>query len=97
MKLILCLDCGTNDEKLVAAALATNIKTIIIDHHEQMTINRSIALINPKKKNDKSNLNYLATVGLVFLFILALDKFLENKRFFNTNKCKPNIKKYLIL
>ena len=39
----------------------------------------------------------MATVGLVFLFILALDKFLENKRFFNTNKSKPNIKKYLDL
>ncbi len=97
VKLILCLDCGTNDDKCVAAALATGIKTIIIDHHEQKSNNRSIALINPKKKNDISNLNYLATVGLVFLFILALDKFLENKRFFNTNKSKPNIKKYLDL
>ena len=97
VKLILCLDCGTNDEKCVAAASATDIKTIIIDHHEQKSNNRSVALINPKKKNDKSNLNYLATVGLVFLFILALDKFLENKRFFNTNRSKPNIKKYLDL
>ena len=41
---------------------------IVIDHHEQKQINLPHALINPKKNNDNSKLNYMATAGLVFCF-----------------------------
>ena len=44
------------------------IKIIIIDHHEQKQENFPIALINPKKNQDNSELNYMATAGLVFYF-----------------------------
>ena len=72
------------------------LKVVIIDHHEQNIASYSDALINPKKNIDESGLNYLATVGLSFLFVVALNSSLENKNYFNKN-VKPNIKKYLDL
>ena len=44
--------------------------------------NNALALINPKKNNDNSELNYMATVGLVFLFLIALNSKLKKIIFF---------------
>ena len=73
------------------------IKVIIIDHHEQKTQNKSLALINPKKSEDKSGLDYLATVGLSFLFIIALNRSLKKNFYFNESLIEPKLKKYLDL
>ena len=35
INLIVCLDCGTNDTKIVNYAKSIGLKIIIIDHHEQ--------------------------------------------------------------
>ena len=95
--LVLCLDCGTNDTKTVSKAHSIGIKVIIIDHHEQKEKDDIAVLINPKKKSDKSGLNYLATVGLVFLFVIALNRKLRESSFFNLKNKEPNIQKYLDL
>ncbi len=97
VSLIICLDCGTNDTDIVNYAHSNEIKTIIIDHHEQKQENYPNALINPKKNNDTSTLNYMATVGLVFLFVIALNRKLKKSKFFNTEIIEPNLKKYLDL
>ncbi len=94
---IVCLDCGTNDIKAVNYALSLGIKTIIIDHHEQKQKNNAVALINPKKNSDSSKLNYMATVGLVFLFLIALNSKLKKSNFFSSKIIEPNLKKYLDL
>ncbi|MBF96616.1 MAG: single-stranded-DNA-specific exonuclease RecJ [Pelagibacterales bacterium] len=96
-KLILCLDCGTNDINNIKKAEDLGIKVIIIDHHEQKTQNKSLALINPKKSKDKSGLDYLATVGLSFLFIIALNRSLKKNFYFNESLIEPKLKKYLDL
>ena len=95
--LVLCLDCGTNDIENINRAHSLGIKVIIIDHHEKKEENKALALINPKKEKDNSGLNYLATVGLSFLFIIALNANLKKKSFFDKKLIKPKLKKYLDL
>ena len=73
------LDCATNDMESIKEAKEMGLKVVIIDHHEQNIANYSDALINPKKNIDESGLNYLATVGLSFLFVVALNSSLEKK------------------
>ncbi len=97
VKTLLCLDCATNDMKNIKEAQGMGLKVVIIDHHEQNIANNSEALINPKKNIDKSGLNYLATVGLSFLFVVALNRVLKNKNYFDKNLKEPNLKKYLDL
>lgn len=97
IKLMICLDCGTNDKEAVNYAISIGIKTIIIDHHEQKQNTDAIALINPKKINDSSKLNYMATVGLAFLFLIALNSKFKKSNFFSSNLIEPNLKKYLDL
>jgi len=97
ISMIVCLDCGTNDKENVNYALSLGIETIIIDHHEQKKKNNALALINPKKNCDNSKLNYLATVGLVFLFLIALNSKLKKSNFFSSKIKEPNLKKYLDL
>ena len=97
ISMIVCLDCGTNDKENVNYALSLGIETIIIDHHEQKKKNNAVALINPKKNCDNSKLNYLATVGLVFLFLIALNSKLKKNNFFFSKIKEPNLKKYLDL
>ena len=73
------------------------VKVIIIDHHKvDNLLPKCFAHINPTRKEDKSNLNHLAAVGLTFLFIVALRRSLREKHEFNDIK-EPNLKKYLDL
>ena len=72
-----------------------NIKVIIIDHHKVDNIlPECFAHINPTRKDDNSNLNHLAAVGLTFLFIVGLRRALRDIKEFN-NISEPNLKKYL--
>ena len=39
----------------------------------------TLSIINPKLKGDTSNLNNLCTAGLVFLFVIGLNRELRKK------------------
>ena len=97
INLAVCLDCGTNDTKIVNYAKSNKIKIIVIDHHEQKQTNLPHALVNPKKNKDNSELDYLATAGLVFLFLIALNRKLKKSNFFSKKIEAPDLRKYLDL
>ena len=92
---VITVDCGSASIKPLEYASKNGIKVIIIDHHKvDNVLPECFAHINPTRKDDKSNLNHLAAVGLTFLFIVALRRALrEIKEFNNINE--PNLKKYL--
>ena len=49
--------------------------------HHQMgdDLPRTVGLINPNREDDDSELGHLATVGLTFLFLVALNRKLKRK------------------
>lgn len=92
---VVTVDCGSTSIEPLEYAHNNGIKVIIIDHHKvDNLLPKCLAHINPTRKEDKSNLNHLAAVGLTFLFIVALRRSLREKHEFNDIK-EPNLKKYL--
>src|SRR5210317_288249 len=59
-KLIIMVDCGSTSYEAIDYLNKHNIKSIIIDHHEiNKPYPKSNVIINPKKKNDYENYDYL--------------------------------------
>lgn len=76
--LLILLDNGSGSYNEVKELRQNNIDVIIIDHHAlEVTPPQANAIINPKSFADSSNLNYLCTVGLVFLFLVELNNTLH--------------------
>ena len=94
VNLLVSLDCGTNDSEFIAYAREKGIEIIVIDHHEVKSLGSPLSIINPKLKDDTSNLNNLCTAGLVFLFVIGLNRELRKKNFFK-NKEEINLKELL--
>ena len=90
-ELIITVDCGITSNDVIQKAKDLNITTIIIDHHAQFsTLPDAKYIINPNQSDDKSGLNNLAAVGVVFLFLISLKRKLKKKNFFN-NVNEPNL------
>ena len=71
--LMITVDCGITAIEEIDYANSLGIKTIITDHHEALDeIPKAIAVINPKRKDNKYPFRGLAGVGVVFKLIQAI-------------------------
>ncbi|MCP3876464.1 MAG: single-stranded-DNA-specific exonuclease RecJ [Desulfobacteraceae bacterium] len=95
--LIITVDCGVSSHEAVQKAYLEDIDVIITDHHEPgATLPNAIAIVNPKRKDCKASLDYLAGVGVAFFLVTALRKFFREKGFWQDIK-EPNLINYLDL
>ena len=74
--LVITVDCGSHNHEIIDELNELKIDTIVTDHHEVgETLPEAIAVINPKRRDSKSeNLRNLAGVGVAFKFAEALAK-----------------------
>lgn len=71
--LMITVDCGISAIEEVEYANSLGINTIITDHHETLEeIPKAIAVVNPKRKDNKYPFRGLAGVGVVFKLIQAI-------------------------
>ncbi|KJV57528.1 single-stranded-DNA-specific exonuclease RecJ [Orientia chuto str. Dubai] len=97
VNLIITVDCGTSAYEALAEAKKQCIDVIVIDHHlsvEQLP--NAVAIVNPNRLDETSTYNYLAAVGVSFLFLIALRSVLRKQQYF-INKSEPSLIKYLDL
>ncbi|MDR1032363.1 MAG: single-stranded-DNA-specific exonuclease RecJ [Holosporales bacterium] len=93
--LLISVDCGTSNIEEIELARSLNIDTIIIDHHEVGALPKSLAFINPHRPDQSDqNLKELCAAGLVFLFLIALNRELRTKGFYKSVK-EPDLREYL--
>ena len=79
-QLILLLDCGTNSHQAIADA---KCDTIVVDHHvPEAELPNALAIVNPKRVDDDSGLEYLAAGGVVFMLAVAVVRELRNRGWF---------------
>lgn len=72
-KLVITVDCGSNDFSLINFAKKLKLDVIVCDHHEvQQDSNYAFAFINPKRKDSKYPFRELAGVGVAFKLSWAL-------------------------
>ncbi len=78
-KLLISVDCGIIGITEVERAKELGMQVIITDHHNpEATLPNADAIVNPKRNDDTSGLNYLAGVGVAFMFLVALNRELRN-------------------
>ncbi|NRA73984.1 MAG: single-stranded-DNA-specific exonuclease RecJ [Rickettsiales bacterium] len=73
-ELLITVDCGSSSHEAIEKANALGMKVIVIDHHLCGENLPDAVVVNPSRLDDSSNLNYLAAVGVSFLFVIAVTK-----------------------
>ncbi|MGI5845690.1 MAG: single-stranded-DNA-specific exonuclease RecJ [Alphaproteobacteria bacterium] len=80
VNLLISVDCGISSIKEVERAKELGMQVIITDHHiPENILPNADAIVNPKRTDDTSGLNYLAGVGVAFMFLVALNRELRNQ------------------
>jgi single-stranded-DNA-specific exonuclease len=93
VKLIFTVDCGTLSFVPINFAKKKNIDVIVLDHHQsEIKLPSAVAIVNPNRFDDRSELNYLCAAGVCFMFLIALSKRLRDQNWFSDNLIKePNL------
>ena len=98
--LVLTLDCGTSAFDILDSE-ASNFDIIVLDHHEAETrLPKVYAVVNPKRLDQDttpSGLEYMAAVGVVFMSVVAINRTLRQRGFYNSNIKEPDLKQWLDL
>lgn len=90
--LIITVDCGSGSQEAVSLARQAGIHTIVTDHHPVGRLpDDAVAVVNPTRKDCRSNLNHLAGVGVAFYLTIALRAHLRKSGFWKNRK-EPNLK-----
>jgi single-stranded-DNA-specific exonuclease len=97
--LVITVDCGSVAFDAIKHASKVGLEVIVIDHHISLeTLPEAVAVVNPNRLDETSNCKDLAAVGVCFVFMVALCKFLKESGFFsNPNTPLPNLMQQLDL
>ena len=97
VKVIITVDCGTMSYDEMEFAKNEGLDVIVLDHHQpEITLPEAYAIVNPNRLDDNSNLNYLAAVGVTYLFLIAVNRKLRSMKWFeNNNLTEPNLISFL--
>lgn len=78
VNLVITVDCGISGQKEIDFAKSNGLKVVVTDHHSpDSTLPNADAVVNPKRKDDDSGLDYLAGVGVAFLTLVAVNRELK--------------------
>ena len=89
--LIICVDCGTLSHAPIAMAKAADV--IVLDHHlGDETVPNCVAVVNPNRQDETSDLGYLCAAGVVFLCLVECGRLLRK-----AGRKGPNLMGYLDL
>ena len=79
VELLITVDCGISGVDEVDFAKSLGMQVVVTDHHSpDTTLPNADAIVNPKRNDDDSGLDYLAGVGVAFLVLVALNRELKN-------------------
>ena len=95
VNLLITVDCGISGVAEVARAKELGLRVVVTDHHSpDVVLPNADAVVNPKRSDDTSGLSFLAGVGVAFLTLVALNRELKNRQFFDE---KINLLNYMDL
>jgi single-stranded-DNA-specific exonuclease len=96
--LLVTVDCGTHSHEPLAQAQRLGMETIVIDHHlADETLPPALAVVNPNRLDDLSELGLLAAVGLVFMTVVAANRELRRRGFWTATRREPDLLGFLDL
>jgi single-stranded-DNA-specific exonuclease len=80
--LLVTVDCGAASHDAFAAAREVGLDAIVIDHHAVEQNPSVLAHVNPNGPDDRSGFTYVCSAGLVFIFLVAVQRHLRDKGWF---------------
>ncbi|MBQ8250471.1 MAG: single-stranded-DNA-specific exonuclease RecJ [Alphaproteobacteria bacterium] len=94
------LDCGMTAFDPIQEGTDLGLDVIVLDHHDadEKRYPNAYAIVNPKRLDEDPDhpCHFMAAVGVVFLFTVALNTVLRELGFYK-DKSEPNLIKYLDL
>jgi single-stranded-DNA-specific exonuclease len=91
-KLLVTVDCGTTSIDTLGEAAKLGMDVVVIDHHQaDVNLPQVVAVVNPNRQDDLSRLGHLAAVGLVFMTLVALNRELRRRGFWNEQRPEPDL------
>ncbi len=85
--LVMTLDCGILSFQPLEHAKNIGLDVVVVDHHLSTgVLPAAIAVINPNRLDDTSNLGNLCAAGLAFLTCIAVNRKLREKGFYSSNQ-----------
>jgi single-stranded-DNA-specific exonuclease len=95
IEFLLFLDCGTVAHKQLAVARDLGMEVVVIDHHDQNDQDPPAILVNPKRRDETGDYAYLCTAGLVFVFLVAVQREMRLRSFFNDERPAVSLQNWL--
>lgn len=81
--ILVTVDCGTASIEPLAEARRLGLDPLVLDHHQAPEqLPEALAIVNPNRQDDLSGLGHLCAAGVVFLFLVALNRTLRSRGFF---------------
>lgn len=77
--LVVTVDCGAAAHTALAAAREEHLDVVVLDHHAVETNPPAFAHVNPNGPDDRSGLTYVCAAGIVFLFLIAVQRLLRQR------------------
>lgn len=98
-RLVATLDCGMTAFDPIDAGVKLGLDIIVLDHHDaEQSLPNAYAVVNPKRLDEPvaHPCHYMAAVGVVFLFTVALNTILRERGFY-AKRPEPNLMRFLDL
>jgi single-stranded-DNA-specific exonuclease len=91
-KLLVTVDCGTTSHEPLTVAARLGLDVVVIDHHQaDEQLPPALAVVNPNRLDDLSRLGHLAAVGVTFLALVAVNRELRARNFWNAERPEPDL------
>jgi single-stranded-DNA-specific exonuclease len=94
--LVITVDCGAGAYDALSAARQAGLDVIVLDHHAIEREPPALAHVNPNQPGDESGLGHVCAAGIVFLFLVALNRALREAGRY-AGKTEPDLRDALDL
>ena len=90
--LLVTVDCGTTSFEPIAEAQKLGLDTLVIDHHQAPEeLPPAFAIVNPNRLDDLSGLGHLCAAGVVYMVMVAVNRALRQRGFWNPQRPAPDL------
>lgn len=97
-KLIISVDCGSTSFEAFEEAAKLGVDVVVFDHHQVGNELPNVeALVNPNREDDLSGQGHLCAAGVVYLGVVAINRELRNRGWYNGSQTEPDLLQWLDL
>ena len=91
-KLLITVDCGTTGHEPILEAARLGVPTVVLDHHQAPEeLPEAYAIVNPNRLDDLSGLGHLCAAGVVFMTLIAVNRILRARGFWEKRGGEPDL------